>query len=274
MIFGIAPAIGSFAIVEHLFDLLVGIRGTPIGGGHGFDALIFMACMPGEPGGAEGCAFVACGRLNENAMEAGGSFDYRNEQRIQEQSAGETQGILAGLLSERFEPIRENDAAGLLKAGGDDGARGIRHPGNGGVSIARDAEGAIKFAAEGIVASESAMKVLRVEVRRPLRVAAQHREKSVRENGFGGKAEPLGFVLVGVGTEAKEGGGFREEPAKGMRKRNAREFTNRGAFTDADEPGETVALFIEADEQGAPERGGEVRAGGVRKMMIESFDAR
>src|SRR4029077_9264580 len=105
------------------------------------------------------------------------------------------------MSSQRGEPFAHDDRAGFLEACCDVCAQGVveaRLHGDG------DSDASVKLFAEAKLSGETAIKVARVEVRRPGWIAPQNLKEKVGEYRFAGKTQPLGLVFFGVRGEAQK----------------------------------------------------------------------
>src|ERR1700722_10775807 len=262
----VGPAIGSLAVVEDLFDLFAGKTGPPVQAEFGSDARFLFDAMPGQPGCAERGAFVSCGGLNEDLIEAGLFFDGGNDEWIQKEAAGEAQMPGAGFLTEAFEKFEHHGGARALHAGSKIRAYALF---DWSFCGPRRFQALVKLVGESELARISAAEEFRIQMRPGTFPGAEHFQEQIPKPRLAGERQPLGFVLVGARGETEQLGDLGVDPRQGVRKANRVQLANSAALAESSQSAAAIAQFIERKDQGAIERRGVESAGGVAGGVVE-----
>ena len=159
LVFAGKIAIRDFAVVEDGLDFLGSGLHAEGEAGEGRAAGIAVEFFAEEIGGAQGSAGVARDRLNINVREGAAAFEGVNEKNVQENAAGETQGLSVGLFLKVGSELESNFLEIILGAAGEIGADNRI----GSVAARRQAEFTIELWCENAAMAGTGSKVTAIE---------------------------------------------------------------------------------------------------------------
>src|SRR5262249_13400864 len=194
--------------------------------------------------------FIPRGGLHIYLLEASVPLDKSHQQRVQKNSAGETQHARARLLAISLGQLRSSARAGLLHA-----ARQLTLPilartcdrPSPGVArgIPLDTQPPIEFSGKSDAAGQAAVEEAEIEVRQLTPAATEHLQKNILEIWRALKAEPLRLMLIAVRREAEQVCDLRVYPAERVGKGDGLEHPEPCPLSERQHARAAIPLFIE-----------------------------
>ena len=129
-----------------------------------------------------------------------------------------------------------------------------------------------KLGGENEPVVHSVSQVATVQPQRAVRGRAQHIAEHFAVLRLAPKAQPLGLVLLRVGSETKDLGDSGIEPSQRVRIRDVAQLTKARAFANGDHTGPSVSLLVHGDDQSAFVPGKKESAGDVAEMVFDVRD--
>ena len=224
--------------------------------------------MPGKGSSAHRVAGVAGSRRHENLVQAQALLQIRDQKRVLEETAAQTNLVDAGAVTEVLKERADHVSDGGLETAGQRAAFVVTQVG---LAVAYP-HAVIKLGGEGQTSRQPAIYVTVVQAGQVILGIAQHVKKHVLEDRLAFQAEPLGLVFVMMRKVAEQVCYLRIDPGQRVRKGNGAQHTDAGSFAHCHHAGMAVPFAIQGQDKGAIIGRQIESVGGVAEMMLEVQD--